>query len=67
MSAIYLHGVNGRPARKDNLTAICEAIVLKMWDPRRLTALWSSTACYRDNFTFNFIYVYKIVFNYIGN
>jgi hypothetical protein len=24
----------------------------KMWDPWRLTTLWSSTACYRDNFTF---------------
>jgi hypothetical protein len=24
-----------------------------MWESRRLTALWASTACYRDNFTFN--------------
>jgi hypothetical protein len=23
-----------------------------MWEPRRLTALWASTACYRDSFTF---------------
>jgi hypothetical protein len=23
-----------------------------MWEPRRLTSLWASTACYRDNFTF---------------
>jgi hypothetical protein len=23
-----------------------------MWEPRRLTTLWASTACYRDNFTF---------------
>jgi hypothetical protein len=23
-----------------------------MWDPRRLTTLWASTACYRDGFTF---------------
>jgi hypothetical protein len=23
-----------------------------MWDPQRLTALWASTACYRDSFTF---------------
>jgi hypothetical protein len=22
-----------------------------MWDPRRLTTLWASTACYRDSFT----------------
>jgi hypothetical protein len=24
----------------------------KMWEPRRLTSLWASTACYRDSFTF---------------
>jgi hypothetical protein len=23
-----------------------------MWEPRRLTTLWASTACYRDGFTF---------------
>jgi hypothetical protein len=23
-----------------------------MWEPRRLTTLWASTACYRDRFTF---------------
>jgi hypothetical protein len=23
----------------------------KMWEPRRLTTLWASTACYRDSFT----------------
>jgi hypothetical protein len=23
-----------------------------MWDPRRLTTLWASTACYRDSFGF---------------
>jgi hypothetical protein len=43
-------GVKGRPALKaDNLTTICELIVQKMWEPRRLTTLWVSTACYRDN------------------
>jgi hypothetical protein len=26
-----------------------------MWDPRRLTTLWASTACYRDSFTFFFL------------
>jgi hypothetical protein len=31
-----------------------------MWEPRRLTALWASTACYRDSFTFfTFILVPK--------
>jgi hypothetical protein len=46
-------GDKWRPGCKaDNLTAICEPIVQKMWDPRRLTTLWTFTACYRDNFTF---------------
>jgi hypothetical protein len=34
-------GGEGRPARKaDNLTAICEPIVYKMWEPQHLTSLW---------------------------
>jgi hypothetical protein len=42
----------GRPARKaNNLTAICEPIVQKMWKPQPLTTLWAFTACYRDSFT----------------
>jgi hypothetical protein len=46
-------GDKARPARKgDNLTAICELIVKKMWELRRLTTLWASMACYRDSFTF---------------
>jgi hypothetical protein len=36
--------------KADNLTAICEQIVYRMWEPPRLTTLWASTACYRDNF-----------------
>jgi hypothetical protein len=41
MSTRNLRGGKGRPARKaDNLTAICEPIVLKqMWEPRRLTTM----------------------------
>jgi hypothetical protein len=55
MSIRNLPGVKERPARKaDNLTAICEPILYKMWDPRRLTTLWASTAWYRDSFTFFF-------------
>jgi hypothetical protein len=27
-------------------------VVYKMWEPRRLTTLWASAACYRDTFTF---------------
>jgi hypothetical protein len=47
MSTRNLPGGKRRPARKaDNLTAICEPIVWKMWDPRRLTTLWASIACY---------------------
>jgi hypothetical protein len=26
-----------------------------MWESRRLTTLWASTACYRDSFTFTFL------------
>jgi hypothetical protein len=32
-----------------------------MWEPRRLTTLWASTACYRNHFTFSFtVYLKKI-------
>jgi hypothetical protein len=51
-----------RPAREaDNLTAICEPIVEKMWEPRRLTTLWAFTACYRDSFSFTFYKVCKTI------
>jgi hypothetical protein len=47
-----LPGGKGWPAREaDNLTAICEPTVWKIWDPGRLTTLWISRACYRDNVT----------------
>jgi hypothetical protein len=53
MSTRNLPGGKRLPAHKaDNLTAICEAIVQKMWEPRRLTDLWASTDCHRDGFTF---------------
>jgi hypothetical protein len=53
MSTRNLPGGKERPARgADNLTVICESIVWKMWEPRRLTTLWAFTACYRDSFTF---------------
>jgi hypothetical protein len=40
VSSRNLSGGEVRPARKaDNLTAICESIVKKMWEPRRLTTL----------------------------
>jgi hypothetical protein len=48
-----LPGVKGSRAREvDNLTAICEPIVYKMREPRRLTTLWAFTGCYRDSFSF---------------
>jgi hypothetical protein len=47
MSARNLPAGNGWSARKAyNLTATCELIVWEMWQTRRLTALWASTACY---------------------
>jgi hypothetical protein len=45
-----LLGGKGRPTRKaDNLTAISEPFVKKIWEPRRLTTLWASKACYRNS------------------
>jgi hypothetical protein len=52
MSTRNIPGGEGRPARKADLTTICEPIVYKMWEPEHLTILWVSTACYRDTFTF---------------
>jgi hypothetical protein len=50
---IFLGIKGGRPARKaDNLTAICEPIVRKMWEPRRLINLWASASHYRDSFLY---------------
>jgi hypothetical protein len=47
----------GLRARKaEILAAICEPTVEKMWEPRHLTTLWASTACYRDSFTFTYIW-----------
>jgi hypothetical protein len=52
MSTRNIPGGEGRTVRKaDNLTAICEPIVYKMWEPQHLTTLWVSTARYRDTFT----------------
>jgi hypothetical protein len=31
-----------------------------MWEPRRLTSQWASTACYRDNFTFTYVVLLRI-------
>jgi hypothetical protein len=51
MSTKNISGGKKRLARKaDNLTAICELSVQKMWDRWHLTNLWASTTCYRDSF-----------------
>jgi hypothetical protein len=39
------------PRKADNLTAICELFVYKMWEPQPLIPLWAFTACYWDSFT----------------
>jgi hypothetical protein len=61
MSTKNLFGGKGRTAHKaDNLTAIYEPFVYKKWEPRCLTTLWASTACYRDSYI---VIVLKIVWN----
>jgi hypothetical protein len=40
----------GGKEKTGNLTAICESIALKIWEPQCLTLLWASMACYRDSF-----------------
>jgi hypothetical protein len=61
MSTRNLPKGKGRPVRKaDNLTAISEPIVYKMWDPRRLTTLLASKACYRESFTFFLFYLLAV-------
>jgi hypothetical protein len=58
----------GRPSHEaDNLTAICDTIVYKMWESRRLTILWASTACYRDNCNFNFLLFYFVSFSDVND
>jgi hypothetical protein len=51
MSTRNLPGGKARPTRKaDNLTAICEAIVYIMREPRRLVTIYTSTESYKDSF-----------------
>jgi hypothetical protein len=54
----------GRPAGKADNHTICEPIVYKMWEPRRLTTLRAFTACYRDSFTLPFLPPYKCNYTY---
>jgi hypothetical protein len=32
-----------------------------MWEPRRLTTLWASKACYGDSFTFFFLFALHVL------
>jgi hypothetical protein len=58
MGTRNLPGGKGWPACKaDNLTAICEPIVEKVWEPRYLTTLCAFMVCYRDSFTFTFLII----------
>jgi hypothetical protein len=62
MSTRNLPGGKGWTARKaDNLTAIYEPVVQKMWEPRRLTTLWEFTACYMYSFTLRFVFYISII------
>jgi hypothetical protein len=48
---IIFLGSRTRPVRRaDNVTAICEPIVYTVLDPRHLTSLQASSACYGDSF-----------------
>jgi hypothetical protein len=51
LSTRNLPGGKRRSMHKaDNLTAICELIVYRIWEPQRLTTRWASTACHRGSF-----------------
>jgi hypothetical protein len=53
ISTRNLPGGKGRPSSEvDNLTANYETTAYKMSEPRRLTTLWASAACYKDSFAF---------------
>jgi hypothetical protein len=48
--------------RLDNLTAMFEPIVWKMWECQCLTTPGTFTACYRDSFTFTFYILQMLAF-----
>jgi hypothetical protein len=55
MPEIFLVIKKGRPERKvASLATHYELIVWTMWEPRLLTCLWASSACYRDSLTFSY-------------
>jgi hypothetical protein len=38
-----------------------------MWEPRLLTTIWASTACYRDNFTFTIRFLNCTTIDFIND
>jgi hypothetical protein len=54
---MFLGGKGRLACKPDILTDICEPKFWKKWDPRRLTTLWASTACYWDSFPFIIIII----------
>jgi hypothetical protein len=61
MNTRNLSGGKRRSAcEADNLTAICELFVWKIWGHKCLTTLRASTTCYRDSFTFIIIIIILI-------
>jgi hypothetical protein len=55
-----------RPARRaDNLAAIYEPNVWKLWELQPLATLRVTTACYRDSFTFTFTVFHTRCFKFV--
>jgi hypothetical protein len=61
MSIRNLPGGEGRPEHKAASPSSLSLLSRRMWDPRRLTTLWASTACYKDSFTFYLPSIKKII------
>jgi hypothetical protein len=49
---IFLRSKARQAHKANNLTAICVPVIYKMLEPRRLRAIWTSTARYTDSFAF---------------